>query len=171
MGLSQLSQLYQAVVMDHSRHPRNRRKIDQADYQMELLNPTCGDAIQVMCKIDEEGRLSDVAFQGEGCAISIASASMMTQVMLGKTIDQAIELTHGFNQMVGGLNQDKLTLSPQSLKEALADAYFLNGVKNFPARYKCAVLSWRALEIGLKNQVVDELEEGITLRGDQEGSE
>lgn len=150
--------------MDHSRQPRNRKVLTDATHHMELLNPTCGDAIQVTMQV-EDGIIQDIGFNGSGCAISIASASMMTEVMKGQPVDTAIDLSHAFNQLVGGVNEDTIQLETAEVEKLLKDANFLDGVKKFPARYKCAVLAWRALEIGL-NEEVNDLEDGLTTQAD-----
>lgn len=149
MALSRLDQLYRAVVLDHSSAPRHKGQLQDPTHQMELLNPTCGDAIKVDLKM-EDNRIAGIAFNGIGCTISVASASMMTQTLLGKTREEAIELVHRFNQLVGGQAGDQEAIyETESTKPLLGDAAILEGVKNFPARYKCAILSWRAVEYAL----------------------
>lgn len=149
MGLDKLAHLYREVLLDHAQHPRNRGELADPTHQMELLNPTCGDAVIVQCRL-VEGKVEAVAFQGSGCSISIASASMMTEVLAGQTLDQALALVNHFNHLING--QTASLLDEASLDEALKDAYFLEGLKQFPSRYKCGVLAWKAFELGVKNQ-------------------
>lgn len=149
MGLEHLSSLYQTVIMDHYQHPRNQGKLDQPTHHMELLNPTCGDAIVVECRV-EDSVIQEIAFSGYGCAISMASASMMTQAMKGLTINQAKDLVEAFNALIGG--QSKSQLDEEQVKNQLKEAVLLENIKQFPARYKCAVLAWRALEKGLNHE-------------------
>lgn len=148
MGLDKLAHLYREVLLDHAQHPRNRGELANATHQMELLNPTCGDAVIVQCRL-VEGKVEAVAFQGSGCSISIASASMMTEVLAGQTLDQALALVAHFNHLI---SDQATSLNEASLDEALKDAYFLEGLKQFPSRYKCGVLAWKAFELGVKNQ-------------------
>lgn len=145
MALNKLDTLYRAVILDHSKTPRHKGKLDQVDAVMELRNPTCGDEIQVQIKLDDDGKLvEDVAFDGQGCTISMASASMMTQAIIGKDLDQVKELYTTFSEMVQGQE-------PQH-KEKLGDAMMLEGVTKFPTRIRCATLSWKALNKALENQ-------------------
>lgn len=149
MALDNLSSLYQTVIMDHYQRPRNQGKLTEPSHQMELLNPTCGDAIVVECRV-EDNRIQEIGFSGYGCAISMASASMMTQAMKGKTVEEAKALVNDFNALVGG--QSDPVLDPDQAKKALKEAVLLENIKQFPARYKCAILAWRALEKGLNQE-------------------
>ena len=137
MALSKLDSLYMAVVSDHSKHPHHRGKVADAEV-LELHNPTCGDVIELSLRIDADGKIADIAFDGAGCTISTASASMMTVAVLGKTKDQALELAEMFSRMVQGQQED--------VQERLGEAALLAGVAKFPQRIKCATLSWKALE-------------------------
>ena len=140
MALSKLDQLYRQVILDHSQHPHHEGLIEEATDQIELTNPTCGDVIQLQLRI-KDGIVKDIRFSGHGCTISRASASMMTEVMTGKTKEEAFELAHLFSELVQGKEVSKV--------EDLGDAALLNGVAKFPARIKCATLSWKALEKAL----------------------
>ena len=137
MALSKLDSLYMAVVSDHSKHPHHRGKVADAEV-LELHNPTCGDVIELSLRIDADGKIADIAFDGAGCTISTASASMMTDAVLGKTKDQALELAEMFSRMVQGQQED--------VQERLGEAALLAGVAKFPQRIECATLSWKALE-------------------------
>lgn len=148
MALDKLSNLYRQVILDHAQHPRNQRKLESYSYQMELLNPTCGDAIVVQCLLDgsEEDDttvVKQVAFDGYGCSISIASASMMTEVLIGKKLSRALEIVQAFNQLISSTD----TIS-ETDEEVLKDAFSLAGLKQFPSRYKCGILAWKAFEMG-----------------------
>lgn len=150
---SNLSALYREVVLDHARQPRNQRKLAQPSHQMELLNPTCGDALMIQILVEED-QIVEAAFTGYGCSISIASASMMTEALTGLNVAHALHLIAYFNQLVGGTKVEHLTgnqtgnqeKDQEILEDALKDAVLLEGVKQFPARYKCAVLAWKAAE-------------------------
>ncbi|MGY3725210.1 nitrogen fixation protein NifU [Granulicatella balaenopterae] len=144
MALSKLDNLYRQVILDHSSHPRNKGIVnDPAVHTIEFNNPTCGDVIQLQLTIDQDGRISNVKFDGHGCSISTASASMMTLAILNKTVDEALEMAETFSQMVQGQEVDD---------EALGDAALLSGVSKFPARIKCATLAWKALERSIEEQ-------------------
>ena len=133
-----LDTLYRQVIMDHYKHPRNRGTFDDESLTVEMNNPTCGDRIFLQFKLDGN-IVADVKFTGEGCSISLASASMMTQAIKGKKIDQALNMSELFSKMMLGeeVNMDDF---------GLEDIEALQGVSNFPARIKCATLPWKAME-------------------------
>ena len=137
MALSKLDSLYKAVVTDHSAHPHHHGKLGDVE-QVVLNNPTCGDVISLSVKFNVENQIEDIAFVNSGCTISTASASMMTDAVLGKTKEQALELAEVFSQMVQG--------QEDSRQKELGDGAFLAGVAKFPQRIKCAALGWKALE-------------------------
>ncbi|GEK88978.1 nitrogen fixation protein NifU [Alkalibacterium putridalgicola] len=143
MALTKLDQLYRAVILDHSQHPRRRGELDKATTQIELKNPTCGDVIQVQLEL-ENNIIKDVRFDGSGCTISMASASMMTDAILGKSLDEALMLSKEFSGLVQGEDPEH--------EDDLGDAMMLSGVAKFPARIKCATLSWKALEKALADK-------------------
>ncbi|MCS4488647.1 Fe-S cluster assembly sulfur transfer protein SufU [Streptococcus sciuri] len=136
MALSKLDSLYMAVVSDHSKNPHHHGRLENVE-QVVLNNPTCGDVISLSVQFDGE-LISDVAFDGEGCTISTASSSMMTDVIIGKTKEEALFLADSFSKMVQGKKEDNQT--------ALGEAQYLKGVSKFPQRIKCATLSWNALK-------------------------
>lgn len=140
MALSRLDQLYRQVILDHSSHPHHHGTLEQATNQIELNNPTCGDVIQLQL-ILEEDRINDIRFSGSGCAISTASASMMTEAVIGRTTQEALALVDQFSLLVQGKEDDNV--------EALGDAAILSGVSKFPARIRCATLAWKGLEKAL----------------------
>ena len=137
MALSKLDSLYKAVVTDHSAHPHHHGKLEDVE-QVVLNNPTCGDVISLSVKFNDKDEIEDIAFVNSGCTISTASASMMTDAILGKTKEQALELAEVFSKMVQG--------QEDSRQKELGDAAFLAGVAKFPQRIKCAALGWKALE-------------------------
>lgn len=141
MALSRLENLYRQVILDHTSHPRNHGVLDSATSEIELNNPTCGDVVQIQFKLGEGDVIEDIRFTGSGCTISMASTSMMTEVMLGKTYPEALDLIDRFSDLVQGKEVSDL--------DELGDASLLNGVAKFPARIKCATLGWKALERGI----------------------
>lgn len=137
MALSKLDSLYMAVVTDHSKHPHHRGKLADTEV-LTMHNPTCGDVIELSVLFDKAGTIKDIAFDGVGCTISTASASMMTDAVLGKTSSEALDLAEIFSRMVQGEQED--------VQERLGEAAILAGVAKFPQRIKCATLSWNALK-------------------------
>jgi nitrogen fixation NifU-like protein len=140
--MSDLSDLYQEVILDHNKNPRNFRDIESADMTADGRNPLCGDALRVYISMDGD-RVADVSFKGSGCAISKASASMMTQVVKGKTRQEAEELFNEFHRMVTG------DLDIETDDNHLGKLRIFAGVLEFPARVKCASLSWHTLNAAL----------------------
>jgi nitrogen fixation NifU-like protein len=134
--MSDLSDLYQEVILDHYRRPRNSRVLEDADQSAEGYNPLCGDRLTVYVKLRED-RVEDVTFQGSGCAISQASASVMTEALKGKSRAEIRELFDRFQHLVTGEGEPDL--------EALGEMAAMSGVQEFPARVKCATLAWHAL--------------------------
>jgi nitrogen fixation protein NifU and related proteins len=141
-----LRELYQDIILDHGRHPRNFRRIDNPTHWARGHNPLCGDRVTVYLTLDGEV-IRDAAFEGRGCAISTAAASLMTEVLKGKTLADARELFAHFHARVTGGEEGSL---PDPLAEEMERLEPLTGVKAYPARVKCATLSWHALEAALK---------------------
>lgn len=140
--MSSLDDLYRRVIMDHYQKPRNRGKLDEAEgLTVNLNNPTCGDSISLSLKL-ENGKVTDAKFLGEGCSISMSSASMMTEIVKGKSAEEALQLAQIFSDMMQG--------KPVDDSIDLGDIEALSGVAKFPARIKCATLAWKALEQGVK---------------------
>lgn len=137
-----LDDLYRRVIMDHYQQPRNRGRIEDGSVSVELNNPTCGDRISLQMQVDD-GKIQKAKFLGEGCSISMASASMMTEAVEGLTLDEALHLVDLFSRMIQGEEVD-----PEEFP--LEDIEALQGVSKFPARIKCATLAWKALEQGAK---------------------
>ncbi len=140
--MSELSDLYQEVILDHNKNPRNFRTIEDADKHADGDNPLCGDKLKVYLTLDGD-TISDVAFTGSGCAISKASASLMTQTLKGKTVGDAERLFDEFHRMVTG----KLDLETD--ENTLGKLRIFAGVLEFPARVKCASLSWHTVNAAL----------------------
>ncbi|MEM1504506.1 SUF system NifU family Fe-S cluster assembly protein [Domibacillus sp. 8LH] len=143
MSFNNLDQLYRQVIMDHYKNPRNKGAIEDGSVTVDMNNPTCGDRIHLTMNV-ENGVVTDAKFDGEGCSISMASASMMTQAIKGKNIEDAIKLSQVFSDMMLGNDY------PDDVD--LDDIEALQGVAKFPARIKCATLSWKAMEKGLQDQ-------------------
>jgi len=136
----QLDDLYRRVIMDHYKNPRNRGKLDESAVTVNLNNPTCGDSITLQLEIGD-GIVKQAKFTGEGCSISMSSASMMTEAVQGKTLEEALALAERFSSFIKG--------EPMEFEE-LEDIESLSGVSKFPARIKCATLSWNALRKGIE---------------------
>src|SRR5699024_3032314 len=141
MNFNNLNQLYRSVIMDHYKNPRNKGVIEDGSMTVEMNNPTCGDEIQLTLNV-EEGIIKDVKFQGEGCSISMSSASMMTEAIMNQPADKALEMAAEFSNMM--LGED------YHITDDMGDIEALQGVSQFPARIKCATLTWKALEKGFK---------------------
>lgn len=163
MSLFDLTSLYKEVIMDHSKNPRHKKPIANYTHRVELLNPTCGDALVVEFTLHND-TIEEVGFTGQGCAISMASADMMCDTLKNKTKEQALEIIENFTHLIGGelKSQAKPLMDTTQLQDVLQDAYLLEGIKKFPARYKCGILAWRALELGMSQNA--QTEEGIIER-------
>jgi nitrogen fixation protein NifU and related proteins len=140
-----LRDLYQQVILDHSRNPRNRGELTPPCLHAHGDNPSCGDEIDVWVKVKDDGSIEDLKFTGQGCAISQASASMMTQKIKGQTKDKAAAMREDFRRIVMGDG------APAD-EDALGELILLEGVQKFPQRVKCAMLAWRALEQALEGK-------------------
>lgn len=143
--MNELAELYQQVVLDHGKRPRNLRAIDDATRIAEGYNPLCGDKVKVYIKFDDQ-MLSDVSFTGQGCAICTASASLMTQHMKGKRQEDAEAIFQQIHDMLAG-SEDA-----NGVEADLGKLTVLAGVKQYPIRVKCATLPWHTLHAALKNQ-------------------
>jgi nitrogen fixation NifU-like protein len=140
--MSDLRELYQEVILDHNKKPRNFHKMEDAGHSSLGVNPLCGDKVQVFIKMDGDV-ISEVSFQGAGCAISTASASMMTQAVKGKTLEEARALFQHFHELVTGKEADP------DFDEKLGKLLVFSGVCEFPVRVKCATLPWHTLNAAL----------------------
>ncbi|WEG13767.1 SUF system NifU family Fe-S cluster assembly protein [Pullulanibacillus sp. KACC 23026] len=142
MSSNNLDQLYRQVIMDHYKNPRNRGSLETPEsVTIDMNNPTCGDRIQLQLQV-EDGNVKDARFTGEGCSISMSSASMMTEAIKGKSLEDALKMSELFSDMMLGKEIDPGELD-------LGDIEALQGVSKFPARIKCATLAWKAMEKGL----------------------
>jgi len=136
--IPEIEELYQEVILDHSRRPRNFGELPNAAVRVHGDNPACGDEIHLAVKFDAAGGLEDIKFTGSGCAISQASASLMTMKLKGKSRGEALEMFRAFHDLV--------TNDENEAPKTLGDLRVMRGVRNFPQRVKCAMLPWRAVE-------------------------
>ena len=143
--MSEINELYQEVILDHNKNPRNFREIETATQTANGHNPLCGDALKVYLEMENE-KVKDVSFLGSGCAISKASASIMTQTVKGKTREEAETMFDEFHQMVTG------ELDEETDENSLGKLKIFAGVREFPARVKCASLSWHTLHAALHGE-------------------
>ena len=144
--MSDLRDLYQELIIDHSKNPRNFRVIEDADRHADGFNPLCGDKLRLYLKLDDEGKIEDAAFKGSGCAISTASASIMTSMLKGQTLQQAENLFETFHQLVTRPGE---IADPAHAGVGLGKMAVFAGVNEFPARVKCATLAWHTLKNAL----------------------
>jgi nitrogen fixation NifU-like protein len=136
-----INELYQETILDHSKRPRNFRALDEANREAEGYNPLCGDKCKVFLK-ESEGVIEKITFQGSGCAISTASASLMTEALKGKTVVEAEALLAKFHEL---LTQERATAND------MGKLAVFSGVREYPARVKCATLAWHTLRAALEN--------------------
>jgi nitrogen fixation NifU-like protein len=141
--MSDLSDLYQEVILDHNRRPRNFRALESPTHHAQGYNPLCGDRLDLFLDVRDDV-IADVSFQGAGCAISKASASLMTDAVKGRTVDEARDLFARFHRVV--------TTPPDRPVEDLGKLSVLSGVREFPVRVKCASLAWHTLKAALERQ-------------------
>lgn len=145
--MSDLTSLYQEIILEHYRKPRNFGALEEFDHEAAGHNPLCGDRIRIFLKLDDQAKVSDVGFEGAGCAISTASASLMTEAVRGKTLDEAQSLFTHFRDMVTG--KEDVGAHDLGKLEALA------GVRELPIRVKCATLAWHTLQAALQGKDKD----------------
>jgi nitrogen fixation NifU-like protein len=143
--MNELKDLYQEVIFDHNRNPRHFGKLEHASCHAEGFNPLCGDKVSVYLKFDDRDVIQDVAFDGSGCAISVATASLMTETLVGKTRREAEELFERFHSMM-------MSNDAKNTPADLGKLEVLSGVKEFPSRIKCATLAWHTLLAALKEK-------------------
>jgi nitrogen fixation NifU-like protein len=146
--MSELEELYQDMIMEHNRKPRNFRLLDGADRSAEGFNPFCGDTITIYLALDGD-QVADVGFQGSGCAISRASASMLTESVKGKSLAEAEKIFDAFHEMLTRAPVDEAEHEHDD-DDLLGDLEMLSGVSAFPTRVKCATLSWNTLKAALQ---------------------
>ena len=143
-----LKELYQEIILDHGKNPRNLRKSENFNKDAKGHNPLCGDHVHVFLKIDENKKVEDISFEGHGCAISMASASIMTDLVRGKEEFEVKEILNDFLEMIKEKDELKTKLLSEDEKTKLM---CLSGVKQYPMRVKCATLSWHTLTSALDN--------------------
>ena len=143
-----LKELYQEIILDHGKNPRNVGKFENFNKDAKGHNPLCGDKVHLFLKLDENRKINDISFEGEGCAISMASASIMTDLMKGKKETEVKEIISKFLDMIKEKDDIKSELLKDDEKIKLMS---LGGVKNYPMRVKCATLSWHALTSALED--------------------
>jgi nitrogen fixation NifU-like protein len=139
-----LRELYQDVILDHSKHPRHFGALEGATHTGEGHNPLCGDRVKIFMLVDKEGHITDIKFQGRGCAISQASASLMTDMLVGRTVAEAETLMGGFLHLVKGEDAVELHGEDRERLDVMA------GVSAFPMRVKCATLAWHTMKSALE---------------------
>ncbi len=148
MGIERLNQLYREVILDYGQHPRNKRKIEHPTLTTDAYNPNCGDKLKLFVCLEND-KIVDASFTGEGCTLSQASADMMTKVIKGKSVEQAISLSKTISAIALGKKQS------ESQMKALGDAKVLESVMQFPARIKCVTIAWWGLDrilLGLRKE-------------------
>ena len=143
--MSELNELYQQVILDHNKKPRNFRKLETANHMAEGYNPLCGDQLTIYLNLEDD-LVKEVGFEGSGCAISKAAASMMTQAVKGKSKEQAESLFQEFHSMVTG------ELDEEMEENSLGNLKIFAGVRDFPVRVKCATLPWHTMHAALNKQ-------------------
>ncbi|RMD86340.1 MAG: SUF system NifU family Fe-S cluster assembly protein [Candidatus Dadabacteria bacterium] len=143
--MESLDELYHEVILDHFSNPRCKGEMRNPDASVEVYNPLCGDRVEVMVQVGDDGTIKDISFEGSGCSISQASASMMAEICEGLALDDVVKLYDMFDHLV---KKGREGYSEEELEE-LGDALALEGVRKFPARIRCAVLAWEALREAL----------------------
>ncbi len=140
MGLNRLRFLYRSLVLENANNPQNHGQLSNPDFKTTVYNPNCGDKLNLYVNLDQQNRINAIKFDGQGCTISQASASLMTQTVKGKSKKEAVELAHIFSKAAMGKEDQQAKL------DKLGDAQILTNVMEFPARIKCATLAWWALD-------------------------
>lgn len=143
MELDRLDELYRDAILDHRRNPRNQGSLNSADITGDAINPFCGDEIHIQIALDSEGRVSQVGLRGDGCSINQATGSMISEAIKGKTVEQIDDLMGTFRKMMQGDASAEATLEKEGELQSLA------GVREFPIRIKCSLLTLSALDEGL----------------------
>ena len=143
-----IKELYQEIILEHGKNPRNLRKTDNFNKDAKGNNPLCGDNVHIFLKLDEDKKVQDISFEGSGCAISMASASIMTDLMKGKEEAQVKEIVNDF---LGMIKENPELKSKNLLEDEKTKLMCLSGVKQYPMRVKCATLSWHTLITAIDN--------------------
>jgi nitrogen fixation NifU-like protein len=160
---SELEELYQEVLLDHSKRPRNYGEIAEGAIRVDGDNPSCGDEIHLHVRFGDEGKVEEIKFTGQGCAISQASASMMTLKLMGKSREEAGEMLAAFHDLV--------TLDAAEAPKMLGDLRVMQGVRKFPQRVKCAMLAWRAFEQARESAAQGKAAAEVSTEQPEEGAE
>ena len=142
-----LKQLYQDIILEHGKSPRNIGKCEGYNYDAKGYNPLCGDKVHVYLKLDDQKKVENLTFEGDGCAISLASASIMTELVKGKTFNNTKEIMNDFLNMIKNTKEIKSNNLDEDQKTKIMS---LSGVKQFPMRVKCATLSWHTLNSAME---------------------
>ena len=149
----ELKELYQEIILDHGKNPRNKGKCNEFNKDAKAYNPLCGDKVHIYLKLNKEKKVEDLSFEGEGCAISLASASILTDIIKGKDFITAKKITNEFLNMI----KDKKSISTDSLnKDQKTTIMSLSGVKQFPMRVKCATMVWHTFISALEGNNINE---------------
>ena len=149
----ELKELYQEIILDHGKNPRNKGKCDEFNKDAKAHNPLCGDKVHIYLKLNEDKKVENLSFEGEGCAISLASASILTDIIKGKDFITAKKITNEFLNMI----KDKKSISTDSLNEDQKTTIMsLSGVKKFPMRVKCATMAWHTFVSALEGEDINE---------------
>jgi nitrogen fixation NifU-like protein len=144
----ELRDLYREVILDHSRSPRHFGKLSDATHTAKGINPLCGDKLHLYLRLDQDNTIVDVSFEGSGCAISVASASLLTDIVIGTSVASALDYFRAVTEHLTAAN-------PAGLESIdLGKIHALEGVREFPARVKCATLAWHALESAIQQQAM-----------------
>ena len=144
-----LKQLYQDIILEHGKSPRNLGKCDGYSHEAKGYNPLCGDKVHVYLKLDNKKKVDSLTFEGDGCAISLASASIMTELVKGKSFEEAKEIMDAFLNMIKNTSEIQSNHLDEDQKTKLMS---LSGVKQFPMRVKCATLSWHTLNSAMEGK-------------------
>jgi nitrogen fixation NifU-like protein len=147
--MDELRELYQEVILDHGKHPRNFGKCEGCNRSAHGHNPMCGDTLVIYLTVGEDGIIRDATFKGRGCAISVASASIMTEIVKGKTVEEAEELFRRFQEMC---TTDDAEMPEDADPDAVERLQLLSGVREFPVRVKCATLAWHTLDAAVQGK-------------------
>ena len=147
-----LKELYQEIILDHGKNPRNLRKTENFNKDAKGHNPLCGDKVHIFLKLNDNKKLEDISFEGQGCAISMASASIMTDLLKGKEEKEVKEIVNDFLEMIKEKDEIKTNLLKDDEKTKLM---CLSGVKQYPMRVKCATLSWHTLISAIDNAQIE----------------
>ena len=154
LSTGELRELYRELILDHARSPRHFGKLPDLTHSAEGLNPLCGDKLKLYLQIDDGDRISNAAFEGSGCAISVASASLMTDAIIGMRTDEAVDFANALIGAVTGKTsrKDAGEESGEELRLELGKLQALQGVREFPSRVKCATLAWHAMNSAIRQE-------------------